>query len=164
MMAVPVGPRLAFRRARHRTERRRDSRRPPERIMSEEIPDKKPESDSVRSETAPQKWVRTPPIDIFEIEDGLVLRADLPGVSAEALELQVQDNRLTLFGHVDQAVGEEVRLLHQEFHMGDFLRSFILSDDVDHERISAKLTNGVLEVTLPKIPRAQPRRISVETE
>jgi HSP20 family protein len=132
--------------------------------MSGDVPEKKLETDVSPPQAEPQKWVRTPPIDIFEIEDGLVLRADLPGVSADALELQVQDNRLTLFGHVEQPVDENVRLLHQEYHMGDFLRSFILSDDVDHERISAKLTNGVLEVTLPKVPRPEPRRISVETE
>ena len=111
-----------------------------------------------------QRWVRTPPIDIFESDEGLVLRADLPGVTSEGLELQVQDNRLTLLGQVTSPVPQEAELLHQEYHVGDFLRSFILSDDVDHDRISAKLTNGVLEVTLPKSPRAEPRRINIETE
>ncbi len=112
----------------------------------------------------PERWVRTPPIDIFENGQGLVLRADLPGVTAEGLELQVQDNRLTLFGRVTSPVPEGAELVHQEYHSGDFLRSFILSDDVDHDRISAKLTNGVLEVLLPRIPRAEPRRISIQTQ
>ena len=111
-----------------------------------------------------QQWVRTPPIDIFETDDGLMLRADLPGVTSENLELQVQDNRLTLFGRVTAELPEGATLLHQEYHQGDFLRSFILSDDVDHDRISAKLTNGVLEVSLPKVPRAQPRKISIQTD
>src|SRR5262245_52268742 len=104
----------------------------------------------------PEKWVRTPPIDIFETDEGLVLRADLPGVSVDGLDLQVQDNRLTLFGCVDAPVPVEANLLHQEYHVVDFLRSFILSDDVDHERISAKLNGGVLEVFLPRTPRSQP--------
>ncbi len=115
-------------------------------------------------EPAPERWVRTPLIDIFENEQGLVLRADLPGVTAEGLELQVQDNRLTLFGRVSSTVPDGAELIHQEYHIGDFLRSFILSDDVDHENISAKLNNGVLEVVLPRIPRAKPRKISIQTQ
>ena len=119
---------------------------------------------AINSDALAQRWMRTPPIDIFETDEGLVLRADLPGVSSENLELQVQDNRLTLFGRVEDAVEEQATLIHQEYHQGDFLRSFILSDDVDHDRISAKLVNGVLEVTLPRVPRAQPRKISIQTD
>jgi HSP20 family molecular chaperone IbpA len=51
--------------------------------------------------------------------------------------------------------------LHQEYQVGDFLRSFILSDEVDHDKIQAKLTNGVLRVELPRAARAKPRRIEV---
>ncbi len=105
-----------------------------------------------------------PPIDIYETADGLVLYADLPGVTVEGLELQVQDNRLTLFGRVQRRDPDDAAILHQEYQVGDFLRSFILSDEVDHERIHAKLTNGVLRVELPKAPRAKPRRIEVSKE
>lgn len=111
-----------------------------------------------------QRHVFTPPIDIYETDDGLVLLADLPGVSTETLELQVQDNKLTLFGRVETAIPENAKLLHQEYAVGDFLRSFILSEEVDHERISARLTNGVLEVVLPKMNRPEPRRIQVKSE
>lgn len=104
-----------------------------------------------------------PPIDIYETTEGLVLYADLPGVTAEGLDLQVQDNRLTLFGHV-QAADEAGEILHQEFQVGDFLRSFILSDEVDHEHISARLNNGVLRVELPRTKRAEPRRIEVSAD
>lgn len=112
----------------------------------------------------PERFVCTPPIDIFDNGEGLVLRADLPGVSGETLDLQVQDNKLTLFGRVAPQAPEGARLIHQEYRVGDYLRSFILSEDVDHERISAKLVNGVLEVVLPRAPQAEPRRISVKTE
>jgi len=115
-------------------------------------------------EEIPARWVRTPPIDIFETDEGLMLRADLPGVTPEGLELQVQDNRLTLLGRGHFPAPEGARLLHQEYQSGDFLRSFILSDDVDHDRISAKLTQGVLEVFLPRTPRSEPRRISVKVQ
>ncbi len=107
--------------------------------------------------------VFTPPIDIFETPTGLVLLADLPGVTLESLELQVQDNKLTLFGRVKESIPENARLIHQEYALGHFLRSFILSDEVDHERITAKLNQGVLEVVLPRLPKTEPRRIQVTT-
>lgn len=109
-----------------------------------------------------QRWVRTPPIDIFETSEGLVLRADLPGVAPDSLELQIQDNKLSLFGRVTAPVTEGARLLHEEYHVGDFVRSFILSDDVDHDRITAKLAEGVLELTLPRAKKAEPRKIEVQ--
>lgn len=111
-----------------------------------------------------ERTVFMPPIDIYDTGDGLVLLADLPGVTIETLEIQVQDNRLTLYGRVNPVVAPDARLLHQEFEWGDFLRSFILSDEVNHDRITAKLNNGVLEVVLPRMPKAEPRRIQVNRE
>jgi HSP20 family molecular chaperone IbpA len=112
---------------------------------------------------APQRAVFTPPIDIYEDENGLVLYADLPGVTSDSLNLQVQDNKLTLFGRVTQTVEAEAEVLHREYETGDFLRSFILSDEVDHERITAGLNNGVLKVVLPRIERGPARKIPIQT-
>ncbi len=128
--------------------------------MSQELT---PQPDPV-STPAPDQLVFTPPIDIFETADGLVLQADLPGVTSETLELQVQDNKLTLFGRVENPATNQAKLVHQEYAVGHYLRSFILSDDVDHERISAKLTNGVLEVVLPRAAKSEPRRIQIRTD
>ncbi|WP_029247143.1 Hsp20/alpha crystallin family protein [Schlesneria paludicola] len=108
--------------------------------------------------------VFTPPIDIFETAEGLVLQADLPGVSSDSLELQVQDNKLSLFGKVSLPIPSDARIIHQEYQVGHFLRSFILSDEVDHERITAKLNQGVLEVVLPRHPKPEPRRIQVRSD
>lgn len=118
------------------------------------------------AEQAPQvdPVVFTPPIDIFETPEGLVLLADLPGVTIESLELQVQDNKLTLFGKVTPELPADARLIHQEYAVGHFLRSFILSDEVDHERIVARLNQGVLEVVLPQLRKTEPRRIQVTTD
>ena len=112
---------------------------------------------------APSRTLFNPPIDIYETNEGLVLYADLPGVTAEGLDLQVQDNRLSLFGHVIKGLASG-DLVHQEYQTGDYLRSFILSDEVDHDRITARLNNGVLRVELPRTPRAEPRRIEVSAE
>lgn len=124
-----------------------------------ELPSRTPEAESPR-----QHWVCTPPIDIFETPEGLVLRADLPGVTAETLDLQVQDNKLTLLGRVLEQAPAGASLIHQEYHVGDFVRSFILSDDVDHERITARISNGVLDLLLPRIPKGEPRKIQVRAE
>ena len=110
-----------------------------------------------------QRILFNPPIDIYETDDGLVLYADLPGVTTEGLELQVQNNRLALFGRVRNDQDGEL-ILHEEYKVGDFLRSFILSDEVDHEHISARLNNGVLRVELPRTQRTEPRRIQVSTD
>jgi HSP20 family protein len=106
----------------------------------------------------------TPPIDIYESDEGLVLIADLPGVSVKTLELQVQNNKLTLLGRVTNPAPANARLLHKEYEEGDFLRSFILSEDVDHERVTARLNDGVLEVVLPRAAKTAPRRIEVNTD
>jgi HSP20 family protein len=113
---------------------------------------------------ASERMLFKPPIDIYESEDGLVLLADLPGVTLDTLELQVQDNKLTLFGRVKLPLAEDAALRHCEYHEGDFLRSFILSDEVDYDRIKATLNNGVLKVDLPKAHKTEPRRIQVRTD
>ncbi|MDZ4684749.1 MAG: Hsp20/alpha crystallin family protein [Planctomycetaceae bacterium] len=133
--------------------------------MSQELVSGETNATPARDASPPQQQiVFTPPIDIFETDDGLVLLADLPGVTAETLELQVQDNKLTLFGRVSEQAPSDARLVHGEYQVGHFLRSFILSDEVDHERISAKLNLGVLEVMLPRVKRGEPRRIQVAIE
>jgi len=128
---------------------------PPQEVPQSMIPS--PSTDGA----AEPRLLFNPPIDIYETPDGLVLYADLPGVTADGLDLQVQDNRLTLFGRVQSRDSADLSVVHQEYQMGDFLRSFILSDEVDHERIHAKLTNGVLRVELPRAARSKPRRIEV---
>ena len=135
--------------------------------MSEELI-RRPENRDVNGAEPPvpaePRFVFTPPIDIYETDEGLVLLADLPGVSLDSLELQVQDNKLTLLGRVKSPVPEDAVLRYQEYQVGDFLRSFILSEEVDHERVTASLSNGVLKVSLPKATKAQARRIQVTPE
>lgn len=116
-----------------------------------------PSPDGIPAQT---RFYYTPPIDIYETSAGLVLYADLPGVTLESLELQVQDNRLTLYGRTvrENDSGETV---YEERKPGDFLRSFILSDEVDHDHIQASLQNGVLRVELPRTPRPPARQIKV---
>lgn len=111
-----------------------------------------------------QRPAVVPPIDIYDSGEGLVLVADLPGVSGDTVDVQVQDNKLTLFGRLVGAVPEDAQPIHREFLEADFLRSFILSDDVDHDRIEASMSGGVLTVKLPRVERAKPRKIDVRID
>ena len=105
----------------------------------------------------------TPPIDIYEGPDGLVLEADLPGVPDGRLTIQLEDNVLNLRGQVAPTQLDGAQVLHEEYRPGDFWRSFILSDEVDRSQISASLKDGVLRITLPKAERARTRRIEIKT-
>lgn len=105
----------------------------------------------------------TPPIDIYEGPEGLVLEADFPGVPEDLLSIQLEDNVLSLYGKVSPPTWTGAKLLHGEYQPGDFCRSFILSDEVDRARITASLKNGVLRVTLPKAERRRTRRIEIKT-
>ncbi len=105
----------------------------------------------------------TPPIDIHEGPDGLTLEADLPGASESQLFIQLEDNVLSLHARIESPAPKEARPLHEEYPVGDYYRSFILSDEVDRDRITAELKNGVLRLVLPKADRARTRRIEIRS-
>lgn len=109
---------------------------------------------------APRNVTYTPRFDSWETAEAIVLSGDLPGVSAEVLDIQFEGDQLTIHGAV---VGRSDgrKLLHSEYGIGDFHRSFTIGEAIDSERISAELVGGVLTVTLPKSDRARPRRIEV---
>jgi HSP20 family protein len=105
----------------------------------------------------------TPPIDIHDGPEGLILEADLPGATEQNLQIQLEDNVLSLYARIDSPAPEGARLLHEEYRLGDYQRSFILSDEVDRDRITAELKNGVLRLFLPKADRARTRRIEIRS-
>jgi len=105
----------------------------------------------------------TPPIDIHEGPDGLVLEADLPGATESSVTIQLEDNVLSLYAKVESPAPEGARALHEEYQVGDFARSFILSDEVERGRITAEFHDGVLRLNLPKAERAKTRRIEIQS-
>ena len=106
--------------------------------------------------------VFTPAVDIFENDKQIVLLADMPGVKAKGLNIDLRDNTLTLDGDVEpiETEGEENVLI--EYGVGKYYRQFSLSEMIDQEKIDAKLTDGVLRLTLPKVEKAAPRTITVQ--
>jgi len=107
--------------------------------------------------------VFTPSVDIFENERELTLLADLPGVTPENLTIDLRENTLTLTGEVEpfERADEEDVLI--EYEIGKYYRQFSLSNVIDQSKIDAKLTDGVLRLTLPKVEEAKPRKIEVRT-
>lgn len=104
-----------------------------------------------------------PPVDIYSAEDGIVILADMPGVDERNVDITVEKNVLTISGFVttDVPAPEGYELTYHEYGIGDFQRSFTLSDEVDSNGIEASLSKGVLRLDLPKAPEAKARKISV---
>ena len=105
----------------------------------------------------------TPAVDILEQKDRFILRADLPGVGVDAIDVRMEDGVLTLSGERKRETDEEIDGVRRfERLSGRFLRRFSLPESADAEQITARSANGILEVSIPKQPEAQPRRIAVE--
>ncbi len=104
----------------------------------------------------------TPPVDVFEDANGITLYADLPGVSRDRLNLQIEAGTLTIEAESDLAVSEDLHSNHTEVGLARFRRVFTLSRELDTEKVSAELAQGVLKLSIPKSQHAQPRRINVQ--
>jgi HSP20 family protein len=102
----------------------------------------------------------SPPVDIYETGDSLVVVADLPCVPKDGLDIRVDDDVLTIQGKTSYSPPSDV--FHREFGMANFFRQFSLSEEVDQTKISAQLRNGVLTVQLPKAEKAKPKQIEVK--
>ena len=116
---------------------------------------------NVQSETVQGLW--TPPVDVVEDADKIELAVDLPGVKQEALDIQIDKDVLTLRGQrtVERKEGAKNEFRRYERVNGGFVRSFSLPKTIDADRIAAALKDGVLTLTLPKRPEAQPQKIKV---
>ncbi|MBU0514972.1 MAG: Hsp20/alpha crystallin family protein [Proteobacteria bacterium] len=114
----------------------------------------------VEGEPTQEGPVFTPPVDIYEAPDKLVLLADLPGVEPAELDVDLKDGILTISGQVP-AESETEQVLLEEYRVGRFYRRFSLSEVIDQDKIEASMDNGVLTLVLPKIEPAQPRKIEV---
>ena len=101
-----------------------------------------------------------PPVDIYETDDALTVIVDIPGVRKDDADIRVEENVLTIKGKVQYApVAGTVR---EEFNLMDYFRQFQLSDEVDIEKISAGVKNGVLTITLPKAEKAKPHQVKIK--
>jgi len=120
-----------------------------------------PTKQETRDEVTRAGRTYVPQVDIYETKDGLWLWADMPGVDENSLNVQLDNGMLTIEGQVDVTQYENVTPLYTEYNVGNYVRRFTLSNDVDSDRIVARMQNGVLALEIPKAERAKPRRIAV---
>jgi HSP20 family protein len=116
-----------------------------------------------RLPTEERGWA--PPIDVFEKEDKFVVKAELPGMKREEIDVSVVGDTLTIKGErkSESEVKEEDYYCSERVY-GSFLRSITVPTAVDVEKIEASYENGVLEVSLPKAPEVKPKKVEVSVK
>jgi len=124
------------------------------------VPEESNELASREEGTRQTERYAVPPVDIYEKQDSLTVLADLPGVKPEGLSINVDDGILTIEGKAEPRNGRNYAI--KEFEASSFFRQFRIAEVIDVEKIRAIMKNGTLNLTLPKIEKAQPRQIRVE--
>jgi HSP20 family protein len=131
--------------------------------MSQETRTTKTENAPVASEPTRSEVTYRPNVDILETEGELLLRADLPGVSADDVDVQFEQGVLTLTARVPQRWNmQKAAWRLQEYGLGDFQRTFQVGEQIDPSGITAEYGDGVLTLHLPKVAAVRPRRIAVQ--
>lgn len=108
----------------------------------------------------PQRSIR-PQVDIFEDETGIMLMADLPGVTKEGLDIQVDKETLSIDGKAEIEMPEAMQAVYADIRATRYQRSFSLSSELDGNRAQATLKDGVLSLRIPKREQFQPRKIEI---
>ncbi|MDQ1472135.1 MAG: hypothetical protein QOJ99_3615 [Bryobacterales bacterium] len=107
----------------------------------------------------------SPAVDILETEDNLVLKADLPDVKIDDIDIRVENNTLTLRGQRKFEKDDSIKGWHRiERSYGEFTRTFQVPSTVDTEKVAADYKNGVLTISLPKKEAAKPRQVKVDVQ
>ena len=112
----------------------------------------------------------TPRIDIAETAETFVVRAELPGIDPDSIEVTVEEDILSISGNrsfdsgVEEGEGDGMKYRRREIVEGSFIRKIRLQSEVDVDAVSATSTNGILEVTVPKQPAEQPRKVTVAVQ
>ena len=107
--------------------------------------------------------VFTPAVDIFETEKEITLLADMPGVKADDLTIDLRDNTLTLSADIAPVENRDEQDILVEYESGRYYRQFTLGELINQETIDAKLKDGILRLSLPKVEKATPKKITVKT-
>jgi HSP20 family protein len=112
-------------------------------------------------EQAERPWV--PRVDMFDRKDTLVVRAELPGMRSEDIDLTVENSELVISGSRSFEQDEETKGFHrQEIFHGSFERAVYLPDEFDPDKIAAQYRDGILEITIPRRPEVLPKKVKVD--
>lgn len=121
----------------------------------------KPEGGTATAEHTRSGRFFRPNVDILEKAEELLLLADVPGAGGDDIDIKFEDGELTLHAKVETRQPFDRPYLHQEYGIGDFYRTFQISEAIDASKISAEFGNGVLTLHLPKAESIKPRKIAV---
>ena len=125
--------------------------------MAEQELAKRQHAEVTRREKAEDIFV--PPADIWETEEEIVIRMDMPGVAKDHVDIQIERDTLTVRGHVSTEI--QGKALYAEQRIGDFRREFTLSEDLDRDKISADMDSGVLTIHVGKAEAVKPRKVEI---
>jgi len=116
---------------------------------------------SGETEVSTRSWA--PPVDIYETEDAIVLKAELPGIDPKDVEVRVEDNTLYLKGERNYEKDVNEQNYHRiERSYGSFARSFTLPNSINAEKVKAEYKDGLLTLTMPKREEAKPKTIKID--
>ena len=102
-----------------------------------------------------------PITDIFETDQALTVILEMPGVDKEKVDVNVENDILTIEGRIDYSKYEGLQPVYTEYNIGPYVRSFQISSKIEQGKISAELKDGVMTLVLPKAEKAKPRKIKV---
>lgn len=128
--------------------------------MSERIEMTTQQAKQAQSKQEQERTIR-PAVDIFEDETGITVEADMPGVSREQLDIQIDRDTLTIEGKAKIQMPEGLEAIYADVQSTRYRRSFTLSRELDGEQADATLEEGVLKLRIPKREQFQPRKIEV---
>lgn len=103
-----------------------------------------------------------PRVDIYETKEALFLIADMPGVDEKTVDVELEKNILKISGRVENGKVKDYNLVFSEYEVGDYERTFTLSDEIDRDKIKATVKQGVLRLELPKADKVKPKKIAIK--
>ncbi len=122
---------------------------------------KREAQDSLETERTRNRKVFVPKVDIIETDGAIELIADMPGVDEKNIDIDLEKGILTITGVIEPEQYKDQRLVYAEYEIGDYQRSFSISDTIDQDKIEASAKDGVLRLMLPKVEPAKARKIKV---
>ncbi len=129
-------------------------------LQTQEVEKQEIQTDGAERTRARKAYV--PRADIYETNDEIIVLADMPGVDENSVDITLEKNVLSINGYVEPDQPTNYSLAYAEYEVGDYQRSFTLSDEIDRDNIQAAVKDGVLHLHLPKAGPAKARKITVK--
>ena len=111
-----------------------------------------------------EECVIVPPVDIYETESEYMLKAEMPGITREGIDITLNNKELEINGKIDEEAANGDNLKYSEYNLYNYHRKFMVGDGIDGNAMSASFENGVLTLVLPKSEELKPKKIEVKVE